>query len=262
MTLNIFKRAEVAAVAAITLGIALHAPAAGAQQLDAIFSAQAAANQAAQASQARIDQLSDETQDLANRYRKMLSDADSLTRYTEELQRQVESQRKEIASLNEQLGAIETVSRDVYPLMQKMVDALAEFVSLDMPFLLEERTNRVNNLKQLMTAADVSVSEKYRRIMEAYGIEMEFGRTIDAQTGTIGEGDSQKAVQFVRIGRIALMYQTLDGQETGYWDMASKSWVVDNDYRRDFEDALDLAEEKGAPDLIFVPVPAAKEVRS
>jgi DNA repair exonuclease SbcCD ATPase subunit len=261
MTHKTFMRAKAVALALSAFAAAQLAPSANAQ-LDAVLSAQAGANQAAEASQERIDKLADEGQDLANKYRKTLSDADSIKRYAEELGKQVESQRQEIASLQSQLDAVDTVNRDVFPLMQKMVDSLEQFVALDVPFLPKERTDRIQRLKELMASANVTVSEKYRRIMEAYGIEMEYGRTIDAVEGTIGEGDEQRAVKFVRVGRVALMYQTLDGAETGYWDVEKKSWVRDDDYHRDFQGALDLAEEKGAPDLLFVPVPAAREVQS
>jgi hypothetical protein len=262
MTQNILQRAKALAFATFALGMAQHAPGANAQQLDAVLAAQAAANQAAEASQEKINKLSDETTDLATKYRRMLSDADSIQRYTDELGKQVNAQSQEVASLNEQLGAIETVSRDVYPLMEKMVATLEQFVALDMPFLLQERTDRVNKLKEMMDKADFSVSEKYRRIMEAYSIEMEYGRTLDAYDGTIGEGDKQKAVQFVRLGRVGLLYQTRDGSETGYWDVDKKAWVQDNSYARDVKAALSVALKKGAPDLLLVPLHAPKEAQS
>ena len=97
-----------------------------------------------------------------------------------------------------------------------------------MPFLLEERTNRVDGLQKLMTQADVSISEKYRRIIEAYQIELEYGRTLEAYEGLIGEGTDARTVDFVRLGRVSLMYQTLDGTETGYWNAEEKKWTVDN----------------------------------
>jgi hypothetical protein len=262
MTQRLSKRAKAFALAGFALAIAQLGPGASAQQLDAVLSAQAAANQAAEASQDKINKLSDETVDLASKYRRMLSDSDSIKRYADELTKQVAAQQKEVDSLNQQLGAIETVSRDVYPLMEKMVGALEQFVSLDMPFLVKERTDRVQKLKEMMAQADFSVSEKYRRIMEAYSIEMEYGRTLDSYEGTIGEGDAAKAVQFVRLGRIALMYQTSDGKETGYWDGEKKQWVQDNSYERDVKNALGVAQKKGAPDLLIVPVHAPKEVQS
>jgi DNA repair exonuclease SbcCD ATPase subunit len=261
MTQKTLQCARAIASATLALGMVLLAPGAHAQQLDAVLGAQAAANQAAEASQEKINKLSDETTDLATKYRRLLSDADSIKRYTAELGKQVGAQNEELESLRQQLADIETVQRDVYPLMEKMVASLEQFVALDIPFLLQERTDRVNKLKDMM-AKDFTVSEKYRRIMEAYSIEMEYGRTLDAYEGTIGEGDAQKAVQFVRLGRISLMYQTLDGKSTGYWDSDKKAWVEDNSYARDVKEALGVAQKKGAPDLLLVPVHAPTEVQS
>src|SRR4030095_2107472 len=111
-----------------------------------------------------------------------------------------------------------------------MLDTLKQLVELDVPFLLEERRARVAKLEKEIDRADVSLSEKYRRVVEAYQIEMEYGRTIDSYDGRLGDGADARTVQFLRIGRTALLYQTLDGNETGYWDANGKSWVVDNDY--------------------------------
>jgi hypothetical protein len=108
----------------------------------------------------------------------------------------------------------------------------------------------------MMGRADVSTSEKYRRIVEAYQIEMEFGRTIEAYQGKVGD----KTVDILRAGRVSLMYQTLDGKETGYWDAATKKWVVDKDYQDAMRAGLKVAKKQAAPDFISVAISAPKEI--
>ena len=146
--------------------------------------------------------------------------------------------------------------------MQRMVDTLEKFVSLDTPFLLEERSGRVDTLQEIMPRADVTISEKYRRIIEAYQIELEYGRTLESYDGLLGSGPDARTVSFVRLGRVALLYQTLDGAETGYWDAEKRDWVVDNSYAAAVAEARRVAEKDGPPNLLTVPVPAPKEARS
>jgi hypothetical protein len=191
-----------------------------------------------------------------------MADVDSLDRYNNQLQEQVRSQEEEIASIEQQLNDIDTTNREVQPLMQQMVDTLARFVELDVPFLLDERTARVQALRDIMPRADVTISEKYRLILEAYQIELEYGRTLEAYEGRLGTGADARTVEFAKLGRVSLMYRTLDGAETGYWDVNQKNWVVDESYREAVEEAIRVAKRDGAPDLLTVPVPAPQEVRS
>jgi len=130
------------------------------------------------------------------------------------------------------------------------------------PFFLEERTNRVESLKLLMARADVTISEKYRRILEAYQIELDYGRTLEAYEGRLDAGADARTVEFVHLGRVSLMYRTLDGSETGYWDASKKDWVIDDSYKESVEEALRVARKDGAAELLTVPVPAPQEVRS
>jgi hypothetical protein len=239
---------------------ALAAPA-GAQLQEAL-TAQAQVDRDAAQAQAGLNDVRERTQDAAGRYAQAMADADSLERFNAHVQEQVNAQQTEISSIEQQLLEIETTNREVQPLMQQMVDTLTRFVELDVPFLLEERTIRVQNLKSIMGRADVTVSEKYRRILEAYQIELEYGRTVDAYEGRLGTGADARTVEFAQIGRISLMYRTLDGSETGYWDASQKTWVVDNSYREAVEEAIRVARRDGAPDLLTVPVPAPQEVRS
>jgi hypothetical protein len=229
-----------------------------AQGLDRVVKEQMGADDAARASQARIDQLDDQTQRMLNEYRKALADRESYETYAKQLTAQVASQNEELAEIDRQLGEVETTSREVLPLMLKMLDTLAQFVALDLPFLPEERTNRVALLQQMMGRADVAISEKYRRIVEAYQVELDYGRTLESYEGKLGSGEGARTVQFLRVGRVALLYQTLDGKETGYWDADQKSWVVDDSYRHSFKDGIAVAKKQRAPEMLMIPVPAPK----
>jgi hypothetical protein len=231
-------------------------------KVNTVVGEQGQIDKAAAASQQRINQLDDQAQSLVGQYRQVVAESESIKAYNQQLAMQVKSQLDEMDSMQKQLAEIERTSREVLPMMQKMVDTLEQFVALDVPFLLEERRNRVATLKEMMTRADVTISEKYRRITEAYSIEMEYGRTIEAYDGKLGEGDAAKTVEFLRAGRIALMYQTLDGKETGYWDADAKKWVDDDDYSDAVKAGLRVAKKLGAPDLMVVPVHAPMEGKS
>lgn len=230
--------------------------------LEMVVAEQTAADRDAGTAQAKVNELDDETQKLLADYRTALGQADSIKAYTEKLQAQVDSQREDIASIERQLAEVETTAREVLPLTERMLATLKQFVELDVPFLIEERRNRIAKLEKEMDRADVTLSEKFRRVVEAYQIEMEYGRTIDAYDGRLGDGPDARTVQFLRLGRTALMYQTLDGNETGYWDVDKKDWVIDNDYRQAFKHGLGIAKKLSAPDLLEAPVHAPKEAAS
>jgi len=249
-------RAAGASVAALLLCSAI-AAATPPQTVNAAIGEQVSTEKAAAASQARIDKLDDDTQRMLSEYRSVLTETDSLRRYNEQLEKQIKSQMEEMVSIQKQIEEIERTNREIVPLMTRMIDTLDQFVRLDLPFLLDERTKRVGDLKALMTRADVSTSEKYRRILEAYTIELEFGRTLEAYQGKLGTGDDAKTVDFLRVGRVALMYQALDGGETGYWDADKKAFEKDNGYRSAVREGLKVARKQVAPNLLEVPIHAA-----
>ncbi len=232
------------------------------EKLDAVVGEQLGAQRDAQASQQRVDQIDDETEKILIEFRKATTEAESFSNYANQLAVQIESQQDEISIIEGELNEIESTARDVLPLMQEMLATLEQFVSLDLPFLPEERSKRIASLNEMMGRADVAISEKYRRIIEAYQIEMEYGRTIESYEGKESAAADARTVSFLRLGRVSLMYQTLDGRETGYWDVDKKAWVVDNDYRHAFLKGVSVANKLGAPDLLHAPVSAPKEAQS
>jgi hypothetical protein len=143
-------------------------------------------------------------------------------------------------------------------MMMSMLDSLEQFIELDTPFLLNERRERIERLRGMMERADVSAAEKFRRVIEAYQIENDYGRTIEAYKGTADINGTPQEVDFLRVGRVSLAYQTVGGGTTGAWDVESGSFVqvADSEYKNQISDGLRIARKQVAPDLLIVPVPA------
>lgn len=194
-----------------------------------------------------------------DRYARTLADADITARYNVQIEQQLRSQQAEIASLEAQVAGLDATAVDVQSLLQRMFDELAAFVANDVPFFKSERDTRLERLRELMANVEATASEKYRRLVEAYQIELEYGRTMSAYRQALPDG---REAEMVRLGRVTLLYRTLDGEETGYWDNERKDWVEDSDSAATIEEALRIAKEETAPDLIRVPVPAPQGGRS
>ena len=227
--------------------------------LETIVQAQVSADKAAVESQKRINELDDQSKEMVQKYNLLLAEAESMNGYSDSLALQVKDQNEAIASYNQQLIDIENTAREVMPMMQRMLDQIDRFVQLDLPFLLDERRDRIQKLKDVMGKADVAISEKYRRIVEAYQIELDFGRTLESYEGKLPGDAAGRTVRFLRVGRVALLYQTLDGEETGYWDADKKAWVVDNHYREAMIAGVSVALKQGAPELIHAPIRAPQD---
>ncbi|RKZ98660.1 MAG: hypothetical protein DRQ46_01500 [Gammaproteobacteria bacterium] len=227
--------------------------------LDHAIDTQVKSDISAQQSQQQIDGLADETVQMLAEYREVLRQTDSLRAYNDQLDKLVTSQQRELDSIGLQLRNIETTRRDIVPLMVQMVDVMTDFVALDIPFLPDERQARLVQLQTLMERADVTLAEKYRRILEAYQVETEYGRTIEGYQGELTiEGDI-RTVDFLRIGRVNLYYMTLDSLEVGMWDQKENQWQqLDSEYIRTISQGLKIARKELPPDLLILPVKTAE----
>jgi len=213
--------------------------------------------EAGAAAQQTIEKLDDERDQLLQEYRTVIQQLESLREYNDQLRTLIESQENEMVSIREQIERVTGIERDIVPLMNQMLNSLDQFVKLDIPFFAAERRNRVAGLKAMMNRADVTNAEKYRRILEAYQIENDYGRTIEAKDGRLGEGEDAKTVTYLKVGRIAYLYQTLDGSETYAWDQAVGDWVrLGGQFDGPITTAIRMAREQVPPGMIYVPLKA------
>jgi len=255
-------RSGARALGVLAAVLLLAAPQARAQSLDRAVAIREQSNQKGAQAQSRIDRIADETDELVAQYRVELQQIDALRTYNAQLEKLIASQQEEMESLSTQISDVTVIGRQVTPLMLRMVDALEKFVALDVPFLPEERVNRVEALKALMDRSDVADAEKYRRTLEAYQIENEYGRTIETYRGDLESDGPSRTVDFLRIGRIALLYQTLDANEVGMWNQAERRWTtLDDSYNEPIRKGLRIARKQAAPDLLRLPLSPAEDAR-
>lgn len=225
--------------------------------LDTTVQEQAQSDSDAMRSQLRISQLADETTELLGEYRLALQQLDRVRIYNDNLAALVADQEAEATDIRRQLDDFTNTEQGIVPLMFNMINALEQFIALDMPFQLGERVDRVRRLRDNMDSADITISEKYRQIMDAYLIETDFGRTVEAYIDTLDIDGAPTQVDILRVGRVLLAYQTPDRSATGYFDLDSRSWQpLPDDYRAAVTQGLRIARRQAAPDLLRLPVHA------
>ena len=231
-----------------------------AQTVDQILQADQRRLNLAQQSQERINTVVERTRSLEDQYRAINKEIDGLKVYNRLMRAQVEGQSAVLEDIGLSMEQVDVINRQIFPLMERMIDGLYQSVRVDVPFLMNERTERVDNLKDIMSRSDVSVAEKFRKVMEAYQIENDYGSTIEHYKQSLTIDGATRAFNMLRIGRIGLYFQSDDTRITGRWDVTEKSWVVDNSARNEVRKGLRVARQLIAPELINVPVSAAESV--
>lgn len=242
-------------VSAAALVAAMGAPA-YAQFSSALDTSRQTANEA-KASQQRIDRLDDQTAALLNDYRANLKQLEAARRYNQSLERNIQGQERSIVRLRQDIENVAGLQRAVTPLMEDMLAKLGDIVEADIPFDLQERRDRVARLNAVMSDPSVSVAQRYRLIVEAYQIENEYGRTIGEYSGSIDDNGEQRSGEFLRVGRLALIFKTGDDSVLKIWDRDQKAWDnLPRSYLPDVRLGLRMAKEQTAPSLLPVPVKA------
>ncbi len=254
-------------VSGLTAGVAavvlLGAAGAQGQSLDSVLQADQAIIKLAQASQERVDQIVENTRNALEQYRAVTKEVDGLNVYNTLLQAQVDDQIAEIEKIQNSIERVTVIERQITPLMLDMVESLAQFIELDVPFLAEERANRISRLRETLERADVTVAEKFRSVLEAYEIEVDYGRNIESYRQLLEIGGVERSVDILRIGRVGLFYQTEDGAYTGVWNNDAREWqqLTDSQSRNEIKKGIRMAGGQLAPDLLLLPIEAPEEAR-
>ncbi|HEY9034788.1 MAG TPA: DUF3450 domain-containing protein [Pseudomonadales bacterium] len=244
-------------IAALALGASISA---GAAELDKVLDASAAKTTAAAASQQRIDQLADDERQALEEFRHVSKVVEDLKIYNRKLELQVERQQQRLAQIEKSIADVTVIQRRILPLTEDMIGSLENFIALDLPFHQAERSERIAFLNNNLQRPDLTVAEKFRQVLEAYKIESEYGRKIDSYEDVVEIDGSERDVTVLRIGRLALLYQTADMQHAGMWHAGEKRWqpLDSNQYRDAIRYGIRMANRQASTDMLIVPVQAAE----
>ncbi|MDH3352038.1 MAG: DUF3450 domain-containing protein [Gammaproteobacteria bacterium] len=230
-----------------------------AQTVDQVLQAEDRRLNLAQQSQERINNIVEGTRSLEDQYRAINKEIDGLKVYNRLMTAQTGGQTATLEDIALSMDQVDVINRQIFPMMERMIDGLDQSVSLDVPFLMEERTKRVDDLRAIMERSDVSVAEKFRKVMEAYQIENDYGSSSEWYTQSLTLDGATRSYNILRIGRVGLYFQSDDSKITGRWDNNDRQWVMDHSARSAVRTGLRMAKQLIAPELIVIPVAAPSE---
>jgi Protein of unknown function (DUF3450) len=245
------------------LGALLISQSSHAQALNGLIDAEQNRIRQAQQQQQQIDQVVERTRSDFDDYQRELRQIYTLQVFNQVQQRLVDDQNRQLDELRASIDQVSVVERQITPLMVRMISGLQEFIDLDVPFLLEERRARVKFLETLVDRSDVSVAEKFRNVMEAWEIELDYGTFPETYEGTVSIDGVNREVNFLKIGRLALLFLTPDRQVAGRYDPRTKTWEypLDADLRDAVERGLEMVNTGNAASaqLFLVPIAPPEE---
>jgi hypothetical protein len=132
---------------------------------------------------------------------------------------------------------------------------LEEAIAADLPFLREEREHRLESLRRQMAQPEIAPAENLRRLLEALLIEAKYGETIEVTKEQVPLDGEPTLVDILRIGRIAMFWQTPDGVRTGTYDPATESYVdLPAKHRRNVKHAMEMAQNMRVIELLSLPL--------
>ena len=189
-------------------------------------------------------------------YDELLREIAGLQAYNQILERQIATQNQRVAELRAAIEDVPELERQFPALIERMVDGLEQFVALDIPFLADERADRVAELRNLVDSSAISPADKFRRVLEAWEIENEYGRDFSAYEAALEIDGVTREVDILRVGRIALLYQTQDLEQVGAWDPDQRQFVaLGTEHRNSIRQAIRMAQNTTAPVLVLLPIP-------
>ena len=232
-----------------------------AQSVDQVLQADQRRIQLAQASQERINDVVEKTRSLSDQYRAINKEIDGLRVYNRLMTAQTNGQQATLDDIALSMDQVDVINRQIFPMMERMIDGLEQSVALDVPFLIDERNKRVATLKEIMERSDVSVAEKFRKVMEAYQIEMDYGSSSETYRESLEIEGTVRDYNMLRIGRVGLYFQSDDSRITGKWDAEAGQYVLlGNEHRNEIRKGIRMAKDLIAPELLLIPVAASTPV--
>ena len=215
-----------------------------------------------QVSQTKIDSMDDDTSLIINEFKTVSKQIEGLRVYNAQMRKQIERQEERLKEIDKTMKEAQVMQRQIPPFTRRMLAGIEKSIELDMPFHLAERKERISFAKAAIDNPTVSPAEGLRQVLETFNVEMEYGRKLDSYKDTIEIEGQQREVNVLRVGRLALVYQSSDRSLTGAWDNKNQEWVpLDNSYRNPTRKGLRIANRLATVDMLELPIQNPEAVK-
>jgi len=215
-----------------------------------------------QVSQTKIDSMDDDTSLIINEFKTVSKQIEGLRVYNAQMKKQIERQEERLKEIDKTMKEAQVMQRQIPPFTRRMLAGIEKSIELDMPFHLAERKERISFAKAAIDNPTVSPAEGLRQVLETFNVEMEYGRKLDSYKDTIEIEGQQREVNVLRVGRLALVYQSSDRSLTGAWDNKKQEWVpLDNSYRNPTRKGLRIANRLATVDMLELPIQNPEAVK-
>ena len=185
---------------------------------------------------------------LIDRKNVLIAQNEKLVKEIAEIEHRIDNREKE-------LEKIEHIQKEIRPLIDHLFGQLHRLITTGLPFLTDERSRRLDRLHELQNDPEVTLSELFRRIMEALLIEAEYGNTIEVYQKMLDLSDKQVLANIFRLGGLALFFQTPDKQICGFFNTASGSWqILPSSYNEDIGKAIEIGKKRHPAEFVNLPL--------
>ena len=209
----------------------------------------------AKSTQGKLDEWAQEQARLEARYRAAKANIFYLEDRLEVEELRGAALDEQVAELERRLQESSRLNAVITDTLRTVLERLEHVVAADQPFLREERAHRLESLRRQMAQPEIAPAENLRRLLEALLVEARYGETIEVTQESIELDGEDSFVDLLRIGRLALFWQTPDGQRTGTYDPEQGRYVeLDTRYRRNIKHAMGMASNMRVIELLSLPL--------
>jgi Protein of unknown function (DUF3450) len=208
-----------------------------------------------QVTQKELDQWSAEKVELVGRMRSARSSVEWLQERKSAEEARVESLEGRISELRRRLEEADRLEGSMQDTLLIILSRVEQSVDRGLPFLPEERDNRLRQVRTELARPDFTAAEKLRRVLEVLQVEADYANNAEVYQGRIEVGGQELYADILRIGRMALFWQTPDLERVGTYDHSTSEWVeLPGGEKRNIGRAIEMATRMRPVELIDLPL--------
>lgn len=202
------------------------------------------------ATQVTIESLDDTLQQMNGEARQLSHEIRLQSKYHQQLENQLAQLQRSFIELDNELDSIRKIKINLQPLLLEMFNGLQDLVNADLPFQIQKRKQRLDNLHEMLMNSALSDVHKLERLLIAYQTEIAFGNRVSVWQERLNE---KQEVIFLSVGRIGYYYLSLDGSMGGVWKDNLGWQNLNKSQTKQLALAITKAKNTVTPSLLTIP---------